>query len=270
MAIGSFDASKTSVGQLSPWELAKAVALKTVLDDMSAHMEAPVVELVGKRVDVYIAERLEVHGGGQPTPRAVRKVLARCKDPTWYPGKPRGQSGGRPPIYTEHQKDTVARVAMDLKRKLYAPTPRRVRARLPQASRNPSTQQPMSNSTVQRIFTSRCYDETEDDPWQFLTCVSQDVLPTEVLPKRVAAAKHILRSTTTRSWYNHVAIDPCYTLLPKTLEKFEEQRVAAMGKKKWMSQGSKRSGPNGRALATTKTQGGTYHAIRVDWTPVFI
>ena len=126
----------------------------------------------------------------------------------------------------------------------------------------------MSNQTIHRIFSTRCYDETEDDPWQYLTCVSQDVLPSELPPLRVEAAHHILRTTTATTWRSHVAVDPCYTLLAKTFARQEEQKVAAMGKRKWMSKGSRRVGCNPRAPATTATQKGQ-DVTRVDWTPIF-
>ena len=66
----------------------------------------------------------------------------------------------------------------------------------------------------------------------------------------------------------HVAIDPCYKLLPKKLERMEEMQVAAMGKKKWMSEASARKGANLRAPATTKTQMNS-QVTKIEWTPVF-
>jgi hypothetical protein len=97
--------------------------------------------------------------------------------------------------------------------------------------------------------------------------MSQDVLPKELIPKRVNCAKHIKQSMTNRTWFSHVAFDPCYSLLPKTIAKFEEQQVKAMGKKKWTSKGSARDGNNLRAPSTAMTQSSA--SVRVDWTPVF-
>eukprot|EP00973_Karenia_brevis_P007181 973723-Karenia_brevis.AAC.1 len=143
---------------------------------MSEEWNTPAHELVGGRVDEYIASQLSVKDGGAPQPRTVRQVISRCQQPTWYPGKPsEARAGaGRKPIYSEHQKDEVARVGMDLKRKLVRPTPRRVRARLPQVARNTNTGRRMSDKTVQRIFQTRCYDESEDDPWMYLASPAQD------------------------------------------------------------------------------------------------
>ena len=72
----------------------------------------------------------------------------------------------------------------------------------------------MSKNTIRRIYKGQCYDEDEDDPWQFLDSVKQDVLPSTTKPLRVKACKQILADTTPRSWYGQVAIDPCYSLTP--------------------------------------------------------
>ena len=74
----------------------------------------------------------------------------------------------------------------------------------------------MNKNTIHRIYKVQCYDEDEDDPWQFLDSVKQDVLPSTTKPLRVKACKQILADTTPRSWYGQVATDPCYSLLPKT------------------------------------------------------
>ena len=271
MAAPSFVPDSTSAGELPPWEVAKAYAFHVVLADVAEQLGTKASDLIGGRVDEYIAERVTLKGGGHPSGRCVRQVIARCQEASWYPGcgSSARAGAGRPPVYSNHQKAEVARVAMDLKRKLYAPTPRRVRARLPQASRNPETGAPMSKCTIHRIFSTLCYDEVEDDPWQYLPCVSQDVLPSETKPLRVAAGKWILANTSAVSWRSHVAIDPCYALLAKTEQLKEEQMIAAMGHSRWMSKGAACKGPNLRAPATTKAQGPGYHSTRVDWTPVF-
>ena len=139
---------------------------------------------------------------------------------------------------------------MNLKRKLIRTTPRNVRIRLPQLTRNPETGKPMCDKTIHGVFSTRCYDETEDDPWIYLPCVSQDVLPSELLPRRVSACRHVLRITSATSWRSHVSIDPCSSLLPRLPARLEEQEVAAMGKRRWMSKKSMRADVNLRAAAT--------------------
>ena len=90
-----------------------------------------------------------------------------------------------------------------------------------------------------------------------------------MLPRRMNCANHILDMTDERSWYSHLAFDPCYTLLAITQDMLEEQMIAAMGKKRWGSKGSARLEVNLRASATLKTQSNVHHSTRVDWTPVF-
>ena len=270
MVATDFSPSSTVDGELPPWEIAKAFAFYTVLNAAAEQLDIPAADLVGERVDEYIAKQISKQGGGHPAPRQVRRVIARCQDPEWYPGKrtEARKGAGRPPMYSEYQEQEVARVAMDLKRKLIVPTPRRVRCRLERSSRNPETGAPMSKWKVNQIFQMRCYDENEDDPWQWLPCASQDALPEELKPLRVACARHLLRILTKLSWRSQVSIDPCYSLLPKTQERMGEQKIAAFGKLKWMSKLSARKGINLRSCNFAKTQGGSA-VTRVDWTPVF-
>lgn len=263
-----YDPNTTKDGHLPPWEVAKAYGIHVALRTISEHIGESPSELLGQRVDKFIASQLQLKGGGNPTERAVRETLKKCANTYWYPGKVVQYSGGRPPIFTEFQKQEVARVAMDMKRKLIAPTPRRVRARLPQTARNPETGGAMSVKSIQRIFSTLCYDEVEDDPWIYLKSPAQDILPSEIKPFRVKCAQWILQHTSKQSWYGHVAIDPCYSLLPRSLAKQEELKVLAMGSCKWMSKKSSRKGPNLRAPSTARTQSGPV-STQVHWTPVF-
>jgi hypothetical protein len=246
-------------------------ALHTVIKTFSEQLDKPASKLLGKPLAEYIAGHVTMQGGGHPEPRQVQRVVARCSQADWYPGKrtEARKGAGRPPTFSEHQKNEVARVAMELKRKRLAPTPRRVRARLPNLTINKETQQFMSSRTVQRIYATRCYDETPDDPWQFLACASQDVLANFLKPLRVACARWILRHLTARSWYSYVSIDPCYTLLPKSQERLEEQQIKAMGKVRWMSERSRKTDNNNlRHPSTVGSQAGG-DVTKVDWTPVF-
>ena len=122
-------------------------------------------------------------------------------------------------MYSEFVKHEIARVGMAMKRKLTAPTPRRVRGRLPQLAKNPETEKPMDKKTIHAICKARCYVEAEHDPWQYLPNPAQDNLPSELKVPRTSCARHILSHFHAGSWYGHVAIDPCYSLLPRKLEK---------------------------------------------------
>ena len=64
-------------GRLPPWEVAKAIAYSTVITDISEHLGQAANELIGERVDDYIAKKLKLVCGGRPTARAVRHVVAR-------------------------------------------------------------------------------------------------------------------------------------------------------------------------------------------------
>ena len=263
----AFDPTGTPHGRLPPWEIAKAVAFHEVLKRVTKDLSISTHKILGERVDAFISQRLLLVGGGHPTERAVRSAIQRGLDPSWFPGKAMGKSTGRPPQISEHQKDEIARVAMSLKKRRLAPSPANVRIVLPKLTINPVTEKPISDNTFRDIYREQCFDENEDDPWTFRTCLSQDYLPAALKPLRVKCAKHILDAFSSGAWWNHVAFDPCSSLLPRTQARFEDQEVAAMGKKKWMSLSSARTGSNLRAPATALTQAGQ-DTFQVHWTVV--
>ena len=135
----AFCPEHTRDGYLPPWEVAKAAALDSVISDMERHLGKSCWELLGRGKVPYIAGRLALQGGGQPQERAVRKILAKCRKKDWYPGKQPENVGGRPPVFSDHAKQEVARVAMEHKRSLVRPTPALCRARLPRKTINKRT-----------------------------------------------------------------------------------------------------------------------------------
>ena len=92
---------RTQVGRLSAWEVAKACAFSAVLQRLGAQFEQTPFEMLGERVDDFISKQLTLEGGGNPTARAVRDVLAKCKSRAYHPGKLPENRGGRKRTYTE-------------------------------------------------------------------------------------------------------------------------------------------------------------------------
>ena len=262
-----FSRSSTPLGKLPPFEVAKAIAYEQVLINMEQHMGKTCWELTGQSRAALTAAKLSLKGGGQPGQRGVKKIWEKSKkDPQWFGCKQKGP-GGRPPQISTAQKQAIADKAMELKKDLVAPTPERVRAFLPAKTINKKTKAPISDFSIRQVFHTLCYDEDEDDPWQYLNAVQQDCLTDEQKPGRVKTAQHVLDNITKAAAFNFVAIDPCFSLLPKQQEKADLLKIAAMGNKKWMSPKSKRKGSNLRAPKTAKTQKG--HVTVVPWTPVF-
>ena len=60
----SFAPGNTLAGELSPWEVAKAFAFHKVLQKAAEVLDTPAAELVGQRVDEFIAKQLTLTGGG--------------------------------------------------------------------------------------------------------------------------------------------------------------------------------------------------------------
>ena len=96
MSSPDFAAESTRDGTLPPWELAKAYAFSVVIDQMVEQMEETASVLLGMGKNDFICSNVHVKNGGSPTPRALQKALASCRDPTWYPGKRQDVSTRRP------------------------------------------------------------------------------------------------------------------------------------------------------------------------------
>ena len=77
----SFTPESARSGELPPREQAKAVASQAMIADIAEHLGTSVSELLGGCVLEPIASTLQLKGGGRVTPRALRKVLARCRAP---------------------------------------------------------------------------------------------------------------------------------------------------------------------------------------------
>ena len=76
-----FCAVGAKVGELPPWESAKVVAFHVVLTGVAELLDTRAADLVGMRVDDYIAGKVSVKGGGHPCRAAVQKIIAKAKDP---------------------------------------------------------------------------------------------------------------------------------------------------------------------------------------------
>jgi len=255
-------------GKLSILEKTKAVAFEKAIAAMEKHLGKSCWELTGQGKADFTAGHLRAEGGGRPSGRAIKAIWTKAKqDGQWSLGEAPANQGGRPPQITKGQKQAIANKAMGLKEELMAPTPERVRISMPRTSINKTTKEFISNSSMQRVFKTMCYDEQEDDPWQFRNAPQQDCLTQEDFPARVKTADHILKNVTKAAAWNFVAIDPCFALLPMLEGKAEHMKIAAMGNKKWMSKKSARKGANLRAPHTAKSQKEACKVV--PWTPVF-
>ena len=88
-----------------------------------------------------------------------------------------------------------------------------------------------------------------------------------MMPYRVKTADHVLKKVTENAAFNFIAIDPCFSMLPRVEEKAVLLKIAQLGYKKWMSKKTRRKGTNLRAPAIAKTQKEACDIV--PWTPVF-
>ena len=71
----SFSSDDTKVGHLSPWEICKAFALHTALLAIEKKLKKSAHDLLGQRMNTWIAGQLELKGGGSPTEKAVTDAV---------------------------------------------------------------------------------------------------------------------------------------------------------------------------------------------------
>ena len=230
-----FAGDSTQKGRLPPLEVMKAYAFEKVLERMEKQMRQKACTLLGEDKGSFIAKNLTLKGGGHPTDQCVYQTIRRCKTKGWYPGKGMGKSTGRTPDISQHQKEEVARVLMEGKRKLIKPTPAHARGKLPRLSINPASGAPISNWTIYNIMHTMCYDEDEDDPWVYMHSPSKDYLSDGMKKARDNCGNHYLERFATGAWATHVAVDPCITILAANQAQSDDQKVAALGIKKMMS-----------------------------------
>ena len=95
----------TPKGTLPPFEVAKAYAFEKVLSHMAKCMGKSLWQLIGEDKGDFIAKHLVLKGGGRPSRSSVFKVIKKCGENGWHPGKVTGQRTGRKPTFTQHQKD---------------------------------------------------------------------------------------------------------------------------------------------------------------------
>ena len=258
---------------LPPEEVAKALVCRKVLDDIEEHTNMTCWQLTGMSKKDYTASQLVKKGGKKGekvTGRAVQKHWTKANQKgNWFPTKkPSNKAGaGRPPQITPAQKQAIADKAMKLKDDIIAPSPEKIRICLPKKTMNKKTGEAISDWSIRNIFKTMCYDEDEDDPWQYLIALQQDCLTDDRKPPRVKTADYIMNNISETAAWNFVAIDPCLSLLPRKQDKADLLKIAAMGYRRWMSSKSKRKGKNLRAPATAKTQ--KRDCDVVPWTPVF-
>ena len=95
-------------GRLSPWQQAKALALREVS-----------MELHGGKVHLsWICARLTKGGGGHPQKGSLHEFFHKVdSDPEWFPGKHSGAKRGPRPLLTRRKRQCMAASAMAAKKR---------------------------------------------------------------------------------------------------------------------------------------------------------
>ena len=120
------------------------------------------------------------------------------------------------------------------------PTYSAVVAACPQATMNPSTNEPVDKRLVYTVFRECCYDDDPADTWDHRPRLAQSALDRPAIEKRFLFANHMLTTRRAAQWFymNLVWVDICRSILPRTQRKAAALALARKGMKGWQSKGS--------------------------------
>ena len=167
-------------GRMSPWTEALAWGLREGW--RSTHKGSAYGMLP------WVAGKLVLEGGGQPTEEAVRRLFAKIDgDATWFPGKVTGSEGGRPGVLSAQSKGAIARAAMALKSRGLEPTFSLVVAQCPKATLNPITGKVVDKKRVYDVLREKCFDADADQPWAHRPRLSKTILTEDDMRRRDSA-----------------------------------------------------------------------------------
>ena len=146
-------------GRLSPWQQAKALALREVSRGLHN----------GRTQLEWIAARVEKVGGGCPRKPALHQFFKLVgADPEWFPGKHKVGKRGRPPLLTPAKRRHIGNSAMAAKHTQGdEPCVAAVVHACPRATLNPETSLPFCGKTILKVFSKDCYDYVPDHPGVF-------------------------------------------------------------------------------------------------------
>ena len=223
----------------------------------------------------FVASRLKKNKNGTPTGEPPQRSSLQeffekvDADSEWYPGKHSGQKRGPKRILTGGKLSAIVSAAKRLKREGDEPTYAGIVAACPQATLNPSTQEPVDKHLVYNVFREACYDLDLTDPWCHLSRLSRSALTTEHKEKRHNFAQYMLGLRHTPTWYrNHLVwCDLCNSILPRTRRKAQEMALARKGGKGWMSKGSQGHSSNLRKPNNVLKLHSS-DTVRVWWLPI--
>ncbi len=258
-------------------EQARAWALREVWIEQNVTKKAPRSKLTHK--DLYgmlefVRQRVVVVGAGKvhPVKSSLSKMFAKMdNDKEWFPGKrdPDARAPGPAPVLRGVKRTAVAEAAMGLKRRGVEPTYADIVAQCPSAALNPDTGLAVHPNRVYKVVNEDCYDNDPALPWRHQPRVAKQRLTDAAMLRRFLWAKSMSPLPHTGEWLylNIVWTDICNSVLPRTVAKSNEQKLARKGRKGWVSNDSRYEPENMRGDTMSLKLAGR-DTERVYWAPV--
>ena len=245
-------------GRLSAWEVAKALGLR----EASKEVNGGIVLLP------WIAARTTKIGGGHPSTQSLYELFAKVDaDAGWHPGKHSGAKRGPKPLFTSAKRRAVASSMMARKHnKGEDPSVEAAILNCPQATMNPKTKKPFSDTTIRDVFTSECYDFDPEHPWRFQNTLQKVFLPDGLKQHRCSMSRHLKQDGPAANWWASEVVwfDPCASIIPGSEKQWVQMRQALKGRKRYISNNAKLYSPNMPAAPTALKQT-QWAGTKVNW-----
>ena len=227
-------------GRLTPWEQAKAVALREASREIHG----------GKVKLQWVCDRLKKVGGGAPKPSAMCEWFLKVdKDSDWFPGKHSGAKRGPAPQLTKAKRKSIASALMAAKKRGEPPCAEVAARQCPKAMVNDATGALFSDWALRKVMAEDCFDCDPNVPWKYQTKLQKVFIPEPVKLSRVAMCRVLLGQfrdlrRDAQWWYSNVVwFDSCATILPGSPLQYERMRQKASGEKAWLSDDAKTYSP---------------------------
>ena len=173
---------------------------------------------------------------------------------------------------TKTNQSVIARSAMAMANKGKEPSYSTLVADNPKATRNPVTNRPVDKRRIFKILRKRCYDDPKDksDTWEYGPVHSKEALTEQAIKQRDAWARRMLKIGFKPKWCfkNHVWIDICNSILPRTEQKAQEQMIARKGGRRWRSSKTRKQSKNLKGNKSALRQQSHGNTLTVWWAPI--
>ena len=254
-------------GNMSAQQEARAWALRETWKEEHGDKTYGMLPHIANKV-YKVAKKKKEH----PTSSALSQLFQKIdNDKGWFPGKSEQVKHGPAPAINGTNQGIIARTAMTMKDNGKEVTYPKLVAHTPKASKNPTTNRPVTKKVIYNVLRKHCYDDANnpEDTWTHDHRYSETALTDSQMKARHKWALEAPADLRKPQWCyrNLIWTDICNSILPNTQKMHKKQIAARKGKKGWGSKKTKRKSMNlrGDKAAIKQKSWGTK---KVWWAPI--